>query len=609
MLSTLTKIGEQLLKGKGIWAQLTTEPKYDQKKTNWICPILFDCINQNISILKDEIHRFKPEESIIEYRYISTELWGRRGKKCALTVELKNFSMLEETLFGKGSLENGDMLRSISELPEFKTSLIFRALSEIYNKLNIQRNKLDLAEIKKELNLGNQGEVVLFHSLIKSEVINNGLPINLVSLEGYDDFILKKFGSNESNAEGIDYVNGNFVKKVREANFSGRYNIHKIFQTTASNYASGFTSFRKNFQSSQMTLAALDKSSQYVLNRLQSKIAGVTHIVIPDFLNKDLEQLDIKETELFLERSSDLLFSYNSFDTDLEKELPETNLFWINYLAFESDGNSFKVLNHIKDVNSKYLRKLIEVFDRTGIDFQVYLNSKYSFNLQSVYFIIPVRDGGKSKNNQALLLFKDILEQRIINSELLFKYFIELILCHRYRRYAAFPNIRKNDSYDFAVKDAVFRYLALIHALKQLNLINMEKEEIDHEKSLETKNDFKQRIDNFFDKMEYSENEKAMFYLGRVLSMVAYAQYKKGHESKPVLNKVNFNGMDAQAIVRLSLDLNEKVRQYNIHRETDGNLARFRESFNEKNWSLSNEQSVFYLMAGYSFGLTKSENN
>jgi len=606
MLSTLAKIGEQLLQGKGIWAQLTTEPKFDKKKTNWLCPILFDCIEQKIRILKDDIQRFQPEESILEFRYISSELWGRRGKKCALTVEPKNFSMLEETLFGKGAVENGDMVRSINELPEFKDKSLYIALNELFVNLKDIKEKLDLTEFKKELNLGSQDDVVLFYSLIKSHKINNGVPVQLIKLEGYEEFILQRFGTKHSNLEGIDYVSGNYVNNVSEANFSGRYNIHKIFQTTASNYASGFTGFKNNFQSSQSTIAALDKSSLYVLERLQIRIAGISHIAIPNFLNKDLEQLDIEETELFLDRSSELLFRYNAFDADLDKELPALTLFWINYLAFESDGNSFKILNHIKDVNSKYLCHLIEVFDRTGLDFQYYINNKYTFNLQSIYFIVPVRDGNKSKNNPALNLFKSILEQAKINSELLFRYFIELILCYRYGRYAAFSNIREMGSFDFAVKDAVFKYSALFYALKQLNLIDMEKEEIVKEEALHSKTEFQQRIDSFFEKMGYVENEKAMFYLGRVLSSIAYAQYKKGHESKPVLNKINYNGMDAQAIMRLSLDLNEKTRQYSIHRETDFNFAKFRELFNEKNWTLSNEQNIFYLMAGYSFGLTKS---
>ena len=609
MLSTLAKIGEQLLEGKGVWAQMTSEPKYNKDKTNWVCPILFDCENGSIYILKEEISRFKPDDSIIKWRYLNTELWGRRGKKCALTVEPKNFSMMEETLFGKTTRETGSMSRTIDEFPKFAAEPIYAALLEIKEKLDTERNKLDLAEIKRELGFGKDDEVVLFYSVIKSEKINNGQQIKLSDLNGYDEFVLEKFDSKESGQEGIDYVSGEISKNVQEANFSGRYNIHKIFQTTASNYASGFADFRKNFQTNQATLAALDKASDYALSKLQTRIAGITHIVIPNFLHKDLEDFDIEKTELFLDRSDELLFKYNNLDADIQRELPDVDLFWVNYMAFESDGNSFKVMNHIKDVNSKYLSKLSETFASAEGQFRDYIGGKYPFNFQTVYYMIPIRDGNKSKNNPALHLFKDILEQRKVEPDFLFKHFIELILCHWHERYAAFPNIRKNSSFDFAVKDAVFKYSALLYTLKKLNLINMESEENEALANQDGKSDFQQRIDNFFAKMEYGTDQKTIFYLGRVLSSIAYAQYKKGHESKPVLNKINFNGMDAQSIVRLSLDLAEKARQYNLHRETDGNFARFREAFNEKKWDLSNEQNVFYLMAGYSFGLTKSDNN
>ncbi|WPR77954.1 TM1802 family CRISPR-associated protein [Algoriphagus sp. NG3] len=611
MLSTLVKIGEQLLDGKGIWAQLTSEPKYSDDKTNWVCPILFDCENGRINILKDQISRFKPEDSSIKFRYLNTELWGRRGKKCALTVEPKNFAMLEETLFGKTSGEAGTMTRTIDEYPQLVSKSIYAALLEIQKKLNSERAKLDMAEFKKELSFGKDDEAVLFYSVIKSAKINNGQQINLIELDGYDEFVLEKFGTQGSGQEGIDYVTGNNISDVQEANFSGRYNIHKIFQTTASNYASGFADFRKNFQTNQSTIAALDKASEYALSKLQTRIAGITHIVIPNFLHKDLDELDIEETELFLDRSSELLFKYSSLEADVERELPDTDLFWLNYIAFESDGNSFKVMNHIKDVNSKYLKKLTEVFASTEGKFRSYIGGKLPFNFQSVYYMIPSRDSNKSKNNPALHLFKDILEQRKIESAFLFRHFTNLALCHWYGRYAAFPNIRKNDSFDFAIKDAVFKYSALIYALKKLNIVTMENKESEPlENQVQVvKSDFQQRIDNFFEKMEYGTNEKTMFYLGRILSSIAYAQYKKGHESKPVMNKINFNGMDVQSIIRLSLDLSEKVRQYNLHRETEGNFARFRENFNEKQWNMSSEQNVFYLMAGYSFGLTKSDNN
>ncbi len=609
MLDTLKKIGDQLLEGQGVWARLVTEPKHNPDKKNWVCPILFDCVNQEIRFLTDSMELFDKESSPAIFRYISPSIWGPRGKKCALTVEPKNFSMLEETLFGKNDGDTGSMMESILDFdPEFENKSIYKALQEINSSLSSQSSKLDLKSFKEILDFGSKEEVVLFYSLIRSENMNNIEHIELFNLDGYEEFVIGKFATPENVEKGIDHVTGNISEEVIEATFSKRYNIHKVFQTTARNYASGFSDFKKNFQSDPSTLASLDKASEYVLNYLNTRIAGISHIVLPNYLHKNLNDFDLNQIKSFLDKTGDLLFQYQSLDTELDKHLPELDLFWVNYIAFESDGNSFKIMNHIKDVNSAYLKKLVDVFGRTDLEFRSYLGDRSYFNLQSIYRIIPVRDGQKSKVNPVLNLFKDILEQKQVKKEILFDHFITLALCHWYGRHRAFPNVRKIDSFDFAIKDAVFKYSALIYALKQLNLINMKTETRQDEATETVKSEFQQRVDDFFEKMGYGEAEKAMFYLGRVLSSIAYAQYKKGHESKPVLNKINFNGMDAQAVVRLSLDLAEKVRQYGIHRETDWNFARFREKFNDKNWPLTKEQNVFYLMAGYSFGLTKSDN-
>ena len=61
-----------------------------------------------------------------------------------------------------------------------------------------------------------------------------------------------------------------FSEKTIEANFSDRYSMHKVFQTTVFNYASNFSDFRKNFQSNPATLASLDKASDYVLNNFNN---------------------------------------------------------------------------------------------------------------------------------------------------------------------------------------------------------------------------------------------------------------------------------------------------------------------------------------------------
>ena len=256
--------------------------------------------------------------------------------------------MLEETLFGKKVGDQGSMLESIEDYDE---KLIDSSLSQTLKKINSElselRSALDLKAFKEDISLGNGEAVVLFYAIVKSEDINGGKPIPLYELDGYEDFVIGKFGSVEKGEKGINYLTGNSSEEVIEASFSGRYNIHKIFQTTASNYASGFLDFKKNFQATSQSLSALDKASEYVLNKLQTRIAGINHITIPSLLHKDLDEFDVTETELFLNKTSDLLFNYSSLNTPLEQELSHLDVFWVNYFAFESDGNSFKIINHI----------------------------------------------------------------------------------------------------------------------------------------------------------------------------------------------------------------------------------------------------------------------
>ena len=113
--------------------------------------------------------------------------------------------------------------------------------------------------------------------------------------------------------------------------------------------------------------------------------------------------------------------------------------------------------------------------------------------------------------------------------------------------------------------------------------------------------DYQQRIEMFFSRMAYTDAQKAMFYLGRALNVIAYKQYQKGYETKPVLNKLNYNGMDKEDIVRLRKDLGEKTQQFSLHRQTEHSFGRFTNLFNYNNWPLKPEETLFFILSGYSF--------
>lgn len=220
MLATLNTIGEHLLKGKGIWARLTTEPKYDSDKKNWVVPILFDCDANEIRLLENEKQIFEPEISAIDFRYVNTGLWGPRGKKCCVSCEPKNFNMLRESLFGKGG-DKGSMLKAYNEYFINEEATDFELSLKQIISLKEKVEDFDLGKFKQELRFNKNEEAVLFYIKIKSEKINSGKIISLFELNGYEDFIIGKFGASSGKA-GLDYLTGQQTDEVMEAAFSGR---------------------------------------------------------------------------------------------------------------------------------------------------------------------------------------------------------------------------------------------------------------------------------------------------------------------------------------------------------------------------------------------------
>ena len=116
-------------------------------------------------------------------------------------------------------------------------------------------------------------------------------------------------------------------------------------------------------------------------------------------------------------------------------------------------------------------------------------------------------------------------------------------------------------------------------------------------------------FNDFIKEMRYDEQQTAMFLLGTLIGEIGNVQYGRSEDgNKPILNKLNFNGIDRSKIIRLVKDVfnklnQEKIRKYNeltffeMKRLLDKNLD---------NWKLSKDENLFYILSGYSFVTVKS---
>ncbi|TAE21054.1 MAG: hypothetical protein EAZ91_25680 [Cytophagales bacterium] len=665
MLQTQIRIGQQLSQGRGEWDDILDAPKIETatKKgdpiTNYVVPLIFNLDEHRVDF--GNLLEYDPDES--PERFFNVKIQGGNNKAVYTCTEWGDLKQLKKTFFGvvdkKGNLPiGGEFSDAIdAKFTNLQATLLYEVLHKVFTLRSEFEHRFALLENKKLTDADKEKLSDDDRQFLKAVTIKTSERIVLVvvqiiwsekgltkptlfsQIEGYKTFVKRKFIGEDTaptsgeNIEKLCYATGERSSDVGELDISSRYSLNKMFVTTTVNYASGWESgaFQKNYQIDKQTQVNLERGSKYLLEKYKTRIAGIDHCIIPQLLHKD--QSDVETTLRTLSRKSDLLFQFNTYqeiagDLDVETDNP----YWITFLGFESDGNFFKTINVIKDVSRTHFEQLISAFGKLNNEWKTIPGVNWAsimsmgkeqrpleFNLFTVYTLIPVRKD-KEKKNEALNLFKQVLEKRPVERAKLFGYFKELILCHYYGRYGSYTNIRENTEFDFAIRNAVFQYLAFIDILKQFNLINSMDEShlnaveditLDAPPEEQVLPEYQQKIEAYFTRMEYKPEHQALFYLGRVLNTVAQAQYKKEHKNKPVLKKLNYNGMDRDDIRRLYHDLWEKTQQYSLHRLTENTLSRFSMLFKHERWTMKPDEALFFILSGYAFfaGKTKASNN
>ncbi len=155
-----------------------------------------------------------------------------------------------------------------------------------------------------------------------------------------------KFLGNEEDSnhskQKLCYASGEIYEDVGEIAFNTRYNINKMFVTTTRNYASNFSNdgFDRSYQASNEVQKLLERGSEYILNNHTVLIAGISHCIIPQVFSQN--QVDSTALMTKLTKRSEMLFRVQEAkDFLVQIEDIESDIYWIDFLGYESDGNFF----------------------------------------------------------------------------------------------------------------------------------------------------------------------------------------------------------------------------------------------------------------------------
>ncbi len=487
--------------------------------------------------------------------------------------------------------------------------------------------------IKRCLNTDSKENLALIIPAIKE---NNEEKVLLSDYKDYQNYVKKTYNLGEEKNQISDEKYCFICEKIRPNSNSeylyklSRSSINKIFTMTTINSAKNIDkkNYDYNYSVCSECYRKLLNGEKNIDKKFRIQIAGEKAYVIPEAY---LESFDYDNFER-IKDEIDLSFNPKSFanwsnQVKSEAETIEEDFYSLNFIIYNTDGKSFGIKTAFEDVNNKYLSKLIKLFYNQN---EIFENLIRNFGMHSIYHMIPVRKSNDVQINikRVLSLYNSILKKEKIKKRILSEYYSEALEKGYYQ--ISSNNIRdyknlglktkegKIIDVDFFIKRITYSYLALLNVLNILNILDKNifcRKEVNDLKIEEYKeyiNNSIEEMERFLNEKMFSNEAKSLFYLGILINIVAAAQYSKGHEKKPILNKISFQGMNIKDILRLYNDILEKLRQYNKYTMFSQSIMKlFHQYFGNTNkvWNLSDKENVFYLMCGYSFVVGKKIEN
>lgn len=365
-------------------------------------------------------------------------------------------------------------------------------------------------------------------------------------------------------------------------------------------------------------------ASRFMENDLKTKIAGYDAYILPHVIyGENLNAKKIKQMAETIEPISgtgEALNTVAKYRSEIERKLnllnEENYIFLLNIMFFRKVQASTKIHKLIQDVEPSVFKALSDAFyDSLDVFYKYYPdavvdNLSKRANLKFIYFMHPIKlkDGGPAQFQNVLSTYENILTQKSLNMEVVFSNISEIltVIWREKEGYnVSFNKTQTNrqNAFDYKVLDSMFyiNFLERYGSLKGGAKMSIE--------MLNLKDD----ISTYIKEMGYDEQQTSLFLLGVLIGAIGREQSKRQYERqqegtyKPILNKINFNGMDKYRIMKLSNQIPEKLRHEKILQYYEGiySAHQYLLDKNKQNWKLNKDENLFYLLSGYGYQTMK----
>lgn len=579
---------------------------------NIVNPSKFEFLNEKVELLKSELAIVKMDLMSLNTKKELNEKIKKLKNICG-EINIKFDISLE------GDFENS------KEMVESKCKEVIN--SNIEEKL-VNKYKEDISNRIK----GNKSESLLTNDLLSCRGIKKDeISIYTVKLNGdlltknreYRNIIycekINKLFDMKSKTYSKNLAKGNCSicgKGHSIATTSNATNLEfKFYMTDKIGFSSNLDGmFIKNYNICKECYQYLMIAENFIDNNLNTRIGGLKTYVIPHFIF-ELDNLNLEEYSQYIKYSINSIANLKSLK-DFQNELvrfkeyeANTNSFIIDYLFYRKPPakSEFKILKLIKDVPPSrldFIRNKMQEIDNL-VDDNYESNKRLKLDLNKIWECIPIKKGEDRDSYSGFSKYLDIIDaifsDKRVNYEFLINQFAEVIRIIKFEREGY--NIRIGQ--DFTDKIIQLDLLLLLFIkLKLLEGIDV------NETSSANADEIREsmlpkEISNYWSHVTLygGEQKRALFLLGYLIGEVGNAQSVTGHKNKPILDKINFQGMDVEKLIRLSNDVLEKLKQYDLLQYNEDTYSLLKSLFDKNiaNWSQSNQENVFYTLSGYAF--------
>lgn len=460
-----------------------------------------------------------------------------------------------------------------------------------------------------------------------------------VVISTHPDYVTAILGTLQqagSGSEGVCHICGQLKPDLNTKEYSSKFykgGLGKVFVTTTVNYAPDFqkSGHQRNYGICKDCYEKLMFGERRVMSDFHIRIAKEDCILMFEGLDRPIDPEMVDQ----IKRDVDVVFNPRETREWSEQfqaalRIDGVEVYQFSIIFYKTDGKSCNISKTIESINSVRFNYVRKVFDEARIPFGTQLPS---FAIGHLYQMVPVFSNKKGEQvdvGRLLDLYGAILKGEPVERKHLFELFadcmergIKSIGASEVRNYKNLYSLSylnqlergKRGGRDWFITRECLYYLALIRAMQKLGILSEEVLDLEEEKKMPQPGEWVKGIDEcerFLTENGFSKEAKGLFYLGMLVYQIGFAQYKQGHYLKPILDKLNYRGMDKKETVRFAMEVLEKVRQYKAVLAKAGHLNFCELLYQPMMDNLGNiadcklfseQENLFYILSGYSFSI------